>query len=248
MLTAIFAFSATIQFSLFQSSVAAEPRRVFIVIASMRWVEQQIHFIDFEGSAASGILEYGVVTLRGGQIVETKTRLCRATGCVRPEDADVHGLREADVSGCAPFTDDWEYFATLRERGPLAAHYAGVENALLKAVWPYPRTSPDFGRPGEQAALRPGFPAAGVGEAGESGRGLRIAGRARRACGNALSAGAAMLSLGVVRRTCRRPAADPAGGRAGGGGQVGPLASGDEHAQSGKARRIAAGQAFLTAR
>jgi len=152
MLTATFAVSATIQFSLFQSSVAAEPRRVFIAIASMRWVEQQIHFIDFEGSAASGILEYGVVTLRGGQIVETKTRLCRATGCVRPEDAAVHGLREADVSGCAPFTDDWEYFATLRERGPLAAHYAGVENALLKAVWPYPRTSPDFGRPGEQAA------------------------------------------------------------------------------------------------
>jgi DNA polymerase-3 subunit epsilon len=118
----------------------------------MRWVEQQVHFLDFEGSAASGILEYGVVTLRGAQIVETKTRLCRATGRVRPEDAAVHGLQEGDVAAWAPFADDWEYFAGLRERGPLAAHYAGVENALLKAVWPYPRTSNDFGRPGQQAA------------------------------------------------------------------------------------------------
>jgi DNA polymerase-3 subunit epsilon len=40
--------------------------------------------------------------------------------------------------------------AELRERGPLAAHYAGVENALLKGVWPYPRQSPDFARPGER--------------------------------------------------------------------------------------------------
>jgi DNA polymerase-3 subunit epsilon len=116
------------------------------------WTEQPIHFVDFEGSLASGILEYGVVTLQGGQILETKTRLCRATGRVRPEDAAVHRLREADVSDCAPFADDWEHFAALRERGPLAAHYAGVENSLLKAAWPYPRTSPDFGRPGEQAA------------------------------------------------------------------------------------------------
>jgi DNA polymerase-3 subunit epsilon len=32
----------------------------------------------------------------------------------------------------------------------LAAHYAGVENALLKGVWPYPRSSPDFARSGER--------------------------------------------------------------------------------------------------
>jgi DNA polymerase-3 subunit epsilon len=118
----------------------------------MRWIEQPVFFIDFEGSLASGILEYGVVTLRGGRIVEAKTRLCRATGRVRPEDAAVHGLQEDDVAAQAPFTGDWEYFAGLRERGPFAAHYAHTENSLLKSVWPYPRTSPDFARPGEGAA------------------------------------------------------------------------------------------------
>ena len=114
------------------------------------WTEQPIFFVDFEGSRASGVLEYGVATLLGGRVVETATRLCAATGRVREEDAAVHGLREAELAGRAPFTEHWEYFAGLRERGPLAAHYAGVENALLKAVWPYPRNSPDFARLGER--------------------------------------------------------------------------------------------------
>jgi len=115
------------------------------------WTEQPIFFVDFEGSRASGVLEYGVVTLLGGRVVEGVTRLCAATGRVRAEDVAVHGLGEAELAGCAPFAEEWEFFAGLRERGPLAAHYAGVENALLKGVWPYPRSSPDFARPGERS-------------------------------------------------------------------------------------------------
>jgi DNA polymerase-3 subunit epsilon len=116
----------------------------------MSWTEQPIFFIDFEGSRVSGVLEYGVATLLGGRVVEAATRLCAATGRVRAEDVAVHGLSESELAGRAPFADEWEYFAGLRERGPLAAHYAGVENALLKGVWPYPRPSPDFARPGER--------------------------------------------------------------------------------------------------
>jgi DNA polymerase-3 subunit epsilon len=116
----------------------------------MSWTEQPIFFVDFEGSLASGVLEYGVATVLGGRVIETATRLCAPTGRVREEDAAVHGLREAELAGRAPFVDEWEHFAGLRERGPLAAHYAGVENSLLKGVWPYPRSSPDFARPGER--------------------------------------------------------------------------------------------------
>ncbi|HTX64448.1 MAG TPA: 3'-5' exonuclease, partial [Opitutaceae bacterium] len=87
----------------------------------MRWTGQPIFFLDFEGSLASGILEYGVATLLGGRVVEARTRLCRATGPVRAEDAAVHGLRAEDVAAAAPVAADWEYFAGLRERGPLAA-------------------------------------------------------------------------------------------------------------------------------
>jgi DNA polymerase III epsilon subunit-like protein len=115
----------------------------------VNWTEQPIFFLDFEGSQSSGVLEYGIVELTGGSICKTQTRLCRATGVVRPEDAGLHGLTERALAGCDAFSVEWELFAGMREQGPLAAHYAGVENALLKRVWPYPRSSPDFARPRE---------------------------------------------------------------------------------------------------
>jgi len=114
------------------------------------WTEQPIFFVDFEGSAVSGVLEYGVVTLLRGEIVDVATRLCAPTGRIRPEDVAVHGLQPERLRELRPFSDEWEFFASTRERGPLAAHYAGVENGLLKSVWPYPRASPDFVRPGER--------------------------------------------------------------------------------------------------
>lgn len=116
------------------------------------WTEQPIFFVDFEGSRASGILEFGVVEVRDGAVASARTRMCRATGRVRPEDTAVHGLSEEAVATHAPFSEEWNYFSSLRELGPLAAHYAGVENALLKSVWPYPRSSPDFARPGKRLA------------------------------------------------------------------------------------------------
>ena len=116
----------------------------------MGWTEQPIFFVDFEGSRGSGVLEYGVATLLRGEIVQTNTRLCGPTGPVRPEDTAVHGLTSEALGARRPFADEWEFFADLRERGPLAAHYAGVENGLLKSAWPYPRNSPDFARPGER--------------------------------------------------------------------------------------------------
>lgn len=115
----------------------------------MSWTRQPIFFLDFEGGHGSGVVEYGVVALREGRPAESRTRLCRPAGRLRPEDTAVHGLDAAALGGAAPLSDDWEYFAGLREAGPLAAHYAGTEHALLKAVWPYPRPSPDFLRPGE---------------------------------------------------------------------------------------------------
>lgn len=110
----------------------------------MRWTDGPIHFIDFEGSIMSGILEYGVATVRGGEVTGVRSRLCRAIGRIRPEDLLIHGLRAEELREHAPFTDDFEYFTSLRATGPLAAHYAQAENSLLKSAWPYPRTSPDF--------------------------------------------------------------------------------------------------------
>jgi DNA polymerase-3 subunit epsilon len=41
----------------------------------MSWTEHPIHFLDFEGSRASGVLEYGVAVLQCGAILETHTRV-----------------------------------------------------------------------------------------------------------------------------------------------------------------------------
>ncbi len=115
----------------------------------MHWANTPIHFIDFEGNSTSGILEFGVVTLHGGDITATRTRLCRPLGRVSAADTAVHGLRAGSLAGEAPIADEWEYFAGLRESGPLAAHFAHVEHHLLKSVWAYPRSAPDFARPGK---------------------------------------------------------------------------------------------------
>ncbi len=115
----------------------------------MHWRAVPIHFVDFEGSLAGGVVEYGVAVLQGGEVVETATRLCWPGGAIRREDSAVHGIGAADVAGAAPLADDWERFAGWRQRGLLAAHFAGTENSLLKAAWPFARRSPDFSRPGQ---------------------------------------------------------------------------------------------------
>lgn len=117
----------------------------------MSWADTPIHFIDFEGNTTSGILEFGVVTLRGDAIVATHTRLCRATGRVTAEDTAVHGLSADALTGQPYFAAEWERFSGLRATGPLASHFAPAENSMLRKVWPYPRESPDFARPGRSA-------------------------------------------------------------------------------------------------
>lgn len=117
----------------------------------MSWTDTPIHFIDFEGNATSGILEFGVVTLQSGEIVATHTRMCRATGRVAPEETKVHGLSADGLASQDFFATEWGRFAGLRATGPLAAHFAPVENSLLRKVWPYPNQVPDFARPGKSA-------------------------------------------------------------------------------------------------
>ena len=114
----------------------------------MLWSGTPIHVIDFEGNLTSGILEYGVVSVQGGSIQRVETRLCGPIGRIRPADTAIHGINASTVAAEDPFSVEFERFAKLREAGPLCAHYAQAENTLIKATWPYPRTSPDFARPG----------------------------------------------------------------------------------------------------
>lgn len=113
-------------------------------IPHMHWKDAQIHVIDFEGTRESGVIEYGVVTLQNGEIVDTATRLCQPSGEIRDADFRQHRIRKVDAESCLPFSNEWERFASMRQTGQLAAHNASVEHGLLKAQWAYPRESPDF--------------------------------------------------------------------------------------------------------
>ncbi len=113
-----------------------------------------IHVLDFEGSRHSGVVEYGVVTLVGGQVQAVHTRLCAAAGSLDPAEAAVHGLRDSDLAGAAPFSADLARFASLRQTGPLAAHHAPVERSLLRRTWPVPPASPDYSASDPAAARR----------------------------------------------------------------------------------------------
>ncbi len=115
----------------------------------MSWTDTPIHFIDFEGNATSGILEFGAVTIQGGAITAASTRLCRATGRIAADETKVHGLSAEVLAKESYFASEWERFSGLRATGPLAAHFAPTENSLLRRVWSYPRESPDFARPGK---------------------------------------------------------------------------------------------------
>jgi len=114
--------------------------------------ETPIYVIDFEGSRQSGIVEYGVVTLLGTKIIAAQTRLCAPVGTISDPDRMRHGVTEETVAQEARFDAEWNYFADLREKGPLCAHNAIVEEGLLRSVWSYPRKSPNFAREGESVA------------------------------------------------------------------------------------------------
>lgn len=94
--------------------------------------------IDFEGSPRYGVVEYGVVTLRGGQIEQTHSALCRPEVEMTAKEISLHGIRTHDAAGAPPFAEHRELFFSLHKTGAFCAHHASVENGFLKRTWAYP--------------------------------------------------------------------------------------------------------------
>jgi DNA polymerase III epsilon subunit-like protein len=118
----------------------------------VKWTDIPVHVVDFEGSARTGVVEFGVVTLVAGAIAAMHTRVCRPASAIPAAESRIHGLGESDVVAAAAFIEEWPLFAGLRESGVLAAHFSATENALLRAAWACPRLSPDFLSPGRTLA------------------------------------------------------------------------------------------------
>ena len=108
------------------------------------WKQLPVYMMDFEGSALSGVVEFGVAVLEGGAIRSTHTAMCRPTGVISARDREVHGIGEAETRDRTPFSECYKAFVAFRRRGIFAAHNRHAENAFLKATWALPPTVPDW--------------------------------------------------------------------------------------------------------
>jgi DNA polymerase-3 subunit epsilon len=116
-------------------------------------MNQIIHIIDFEGSPNTGVLEWGMVSIQGENILEAKTRLCGTDKPINAFESQQHGITKEIVIECPNFENDFDLFAKLRRSGPLCAHNASVEDRVLKNTWSYTRQSPNFSNPQENELL-----------------------------------------------------------------------------------------------
>lgn len=116
-------------------------------MAQHDWKTVPVIMMDFEGGPVSGVVEYGWVRLEGGIIVEVETALCRPSGHISEQEAEVHGIRDSDVGSRSPFRSYFEKFVGLRRQGVFAAHNRFAENTFLKNAWPLPPVVPDWRQP-----------------------------------------------------------------------------------------------------
>ena len=116
-------------------------------------MDQIIHIIDFEGSTQTGVLEWGIVSIQGENLLEAKTRLCGTKSSIDVIDSEQHGISSELVAECPDFANDFNLFAQLRKSGPLCAHNASVEDRFLKNTWSYTQKSPNFSNPDEDRLI-----------------------------------------------------------------------------------------------
>jgi DNA polymerase III epsilon subunit-like protein len=108
------------------------------------WKATMIHMMDFEGSEATGVVEFGVVTLFEGKVLQTWTGLCQSEGEIPQRDKAVHGISRDQTEKEVPFREHFDAFATLRSNGVFAAHNRFAENSFLKRTWSLAPKVPDW--------------------------------------------------------------------------------------------------------
>ncbi len=108
--------------------------------------------IDFEGNRRTGVVEYGVVILRGGEVVESHTRFCCPREAISGQDFLLHGIGQDRAENSLAFEEEYPLFSQWRRSGPFAAHHASVEDTLLRNTWACPPDSPDFHVAGRRVA------------------------------------------------------------------------------------------------
>jgi DNA polymerase III alpha subunit (gram-positive type) len=119
-----------------------------MALNQQRWSDVPLHVLDFEGGVRTGVVEFGVTTLLGGEIISVHTGLCAPLAPIPLMDTQCHGLADRDLTGLRTFDAHWEYFVSLRSSGVFVAHNSSVETRLLAATWPHPSAVPSVAEDG----------------------------------------------------------------------------------------------------
>ncbi|MDR1437723.1 MAG: hypothetical protein LBI69_01535 [Puniceicoccales bacterium] len=94
----------------------------------------EIFAIDFEGNAQKGVVEFGVVTLRGDLIEDPISDFCHIDRTNSIFFSRLLPLEKTEEK--VPFFSHFHLFQSLRMRGILAAHHSPVEESFLRRLWP----------------------------------------------------------------------------------------------------------------
>ena len=96
-----------------------------------------IYAVDFEGSLATGILEYGLVGIDSSDgVFSAEGAFCKNRGRISDAEFAQHHISEERVGRCEDFVDVVPRFAELRAKSFFCAHNAAFENSLLNSYCP----------------------------------------------------------------------------------------------------------------
>ena len=96
-----------------------------------------VYAVDFEGSLATGILEYGLVGIDSVDgIFSAETAFCKNRGRILDAEYAHHHISAQQVAKNADFTNIVPRFLELRTKCFFCAHNAAFENALLNSYCP----------------------------------------------------------------------------------------------------------------
>ena len=96
-----------------------------------------IYAVDFEGSLATGILEYGLVGIDSIEgIFSAESAFCKNRGRVSDAEFAQHHISEERVAKYEDFINIVPRFVELRRKGFFCAHNAAFENSLLNSYCP----------------------------------------------------------------------------------------------------------------
>ena len=96
-----------------------------------------VYAVDFEGSLATGILEYGLVGIDSIEgIFSAETAFCKNRGRISDAEFVQHHISEEQVARYGDFINVVPRFLELRRKGFFCAHNAAFENALLNFYCP----------------------------------------------------------------------------------------------------------------